>query len=219
MFLARNQFSVVIDFTVMAGALVTTASDMGKFIIGLLGDSPASTPFLTSAARSRLFERHFSAHPSMPGIAYGFFEGSANGYRTLHHTGDRGHHSLLWLVPESNVGLFFVYTTPSKCDSSLPRSQLAAKITDLLFPSLPAEPMFTQTDSASRIQRVLGIYRPNQTARTTIEKLAAIPSQIRVSSQNEGSIGISLGLVASPERFVEAEPFFFMSAEGVLVAF
>lgn len=70
-----------------AGSLVTTVGDMGKFIIALLVNSTAGA-ILKPADRELLFERHYSAHTSMPGLAYGFFEGSANGHRTLHHTGD-----------------------------------------------------------------------------------------------------------------------------------
>ena len=201
-----------------AGSLVTTVGDMGKFIIALLGNSTEGA-ILKPADRELLFERHFSAHPSMPGIAYGFFEGSANGHRTLHHTGDGGHHSLIWLVPEAQLGLFFVYTSPSKTDSAEPRSQLVSMITDRLFPVMAVGVLVPKPESAARIQQISGNYRPNQSSRTTIEKLIALPSQITVSPQPDGSIGIALGLGADVERFVEMEPYLFRSADGVKVAF
>ena len=201
-----------------AGSLVTTVGDMGKFIIALLGNSTEGA-ILKPADRELLFERHFSAHPSMPGIAYGFFEGSANGHRTLHHTGDGGHHSLIWLVPEAQLGLFFVYTSPSKTDSAEPRSQLVSMITDRLFPVMAVGVLVPKPESAARIQQISGNYRPNQSSRTTIEKLIALPSQITVSPQPDRSIGIALGLGAEVERFVETEPYLFRSADGVSVAF
>ncbi len=201
-----------------AGSLVTTVGDMGKFIIALLVNSTAGA-ILKPADRDLLFERHYSAHPSMPGIAYGFFEGSANGHRTLHHTGDGGHHSLIWLVPEAQLGLFFVYTSPSKTDSAEPRSQLVSMITDQLFPVMPVGVLVPKPESAERIQQVSGNYRPNQSSRTTIEKLIALPSQITVSPQDDGSIGIALGFGAEVERFVETEPYLFRSTDGVSVAF
>lgn len=203
-----------------AGSLVTTAADMGKFILALLGGPTVDgTPLLDPAVRDRMFARHYSAHPSMPGIAYGFFEGEASGHRTLHHTGDGGHHSLIWIVPEAHLGLFVVYTTPSSGSTDEPRARVVSETSARLYPQRPSTPLVPKSDAQARAARFVGIYRPNQLARTTIEKLAAIPAQITVSDPQDGTIHIALGMGADPESFVEVEPLLFRSPGGAFVAF
>ena len=97
-----------------AGSLVTTAADMGRFLRALLGTvGENGAPLISLRVREALLSRHYTANPGMPGVAYGFFEGVANRHRTLHHTGDGGAHSLVWLMPDANAGLFVVYTTPA----------------------------------------------------------------------------------------------------------
>lgn len=203
-----------------AGSLVTTAADMGRFMLALLGDAGADgTPLLSQSVRERLLSRHFTAHPAMPGVAYGFFEGSANGHRTLHHTGDGGSHSLIWLMPAVNAGLFLVYTTPVGMPPAEPREKAAAAVADWLVAARPFTLPAPPRDFAARAARFVGIYRPTQLAVTTVEKLAALPAQISVTDRGDGTLGLALGLGAESEVFVETEPLLFRSAGGVSVAF
>ncbi len=203
-----------------AGSLVTTAADMGRFMLALLGATGADgTPLISQHVRERFLSQHYTAHPAMPGVAYGFFEGFANGHRTLHHTGDGGNQSLIWLMPDSNAGVFVVYTTPAAGDPAEPRAQAAAAVADWLFSAKPFSLPPPPPDFVVRAARFVGIYRPNQIALTTLEKLAALPAQIRVTDRGNGSLGLALGLGAEPEVFVETEPLLFRSADGVYVAF
>jgi len=203
-----------------AGSLVTTAADMGRFMLALLGEAGADgTPFISESVRERLLSRHFTAHPAMPGVAYGFFEGMANGHRTLHHTGDGGSHSLIWLMPDMNAGLFVVYTAPIAADPAEPRERAAAAVADWLVPAHPFTLPAPPPDFAARAGRFVGIYRPTQLAATTLEKLAALPAQISVTDRDDGTLRLTLGLGAEPEVLVEAEPLLFRSASGVYVAF
>ena len=203
-----------------AGSIVTTAADMGRFLIGLLsGRAPDGSVWLTPAAREQLIARHYSAHPSMPGVAYGFFEGVANSRRTLHHTGDGGHHSLIWIVPDAGLGVFLVYTTPTVGTPDEPRAKVSSAIADRSFGPQTFQLPKPLPDATARASRFAGIYRPNQHARTTIEKLGALPAQITVADRRDGTIGIALGLGAEPETFIEVEPRLFRSADGAYVTF
>ncbi len=142
----------------------------------------------------------------MPDVAYGFFEGFANGHRTLHHSGDGGSHSLIWLMPDSNTGVFVVYTTPTAGDPAEPRAKAAATVADWLFSTKPFTLPPPPPDFVSRAARFVGIYRPNQIAVTTLEKLAALPAQIRVTDLGHGSLGLALGLGADRNGQPDARP-------------
>jgi len=65
-----------------AGAMVSTAADMAKFLEALLG-----------------------AHQTD-----GLFRDDIGGHRALFHTGRSGHESVLYLVPQHHLGLFVVHT-------------------------------------------------------------------------------------------------------------
>ncbi len=83
-----------------AASLVTTPSDMGRFIAAHLAHSTAIPPAEWMHA---MHETHWRAQPSVPGVAYGFFEGEWNGRRTLFHTGDSGDHSVVFLARAPDV--------------------------------------------------------------------------------------------------------------------
>lgn len=203
-----------------AGSLVTTAADMGRFMLALLGGAGADgTPLISLPVRERLLSQHYAAHLTMPGVAYGFFEGVANGHRTLHHTGDGGSHSLIWLMPDMHAGLFVVYTPPVGVNPAEPREKAAAAVADWLVPARPFTLSAPPPDFAARAARFVGIYRPTQLAVTTLEKLAALPAQINVTDRGDGTLGLALGLGSEAEVFVETAPLLFRSASGVYVAF
>lgn len=203
-----------------AGSLVTTAADIGRFMLALLGGAGADgTPLISQQVRERFLSQHYAANPAMPGVAYGFFEGMANGHRTLHHTGDGGSHSLIWLMPDVNAGLFVVYTTPVGMDPAEPREKAALAVADWLVPARPFTLPVPPPDFAARATRFVGIYRPTQLSVTTLEKLAALPAQISVTNGGDGTLGLALGLGSEPEIFVETAPLLFRSANGVYVAF
>ena len=203
-----------------AGSMVTTAADMGRFLLALLGATGRDgTPLISSRIRESLLAQHYTANAGMPGVAYGFFEGVANGHRTLHHTGDGGDHSLVWLDPDANAGFFVVYTTPAAGNSAEPRELAARAVGDWLFPAASFVRPPPPADFADRAARFAGIYRPTQLAVTTLEKLAALPAQIRVTARGDRTLGVALGLGAESELFVETSPLLFRSAGGAYVAF
>lgn len=177
-----------------AGAMVTTADDMAQFLIahlenGANGDGRILKPETVTL----MHKKHFSANENMPGVALGFFETSMNGRHVLFHTGDRGHHSVLFLLPEERTGFYFIYTG-SNAEASLMREDFSRKFMARFFPSAPnSEPSLSTWNSDISI--FAGTYRFNQYNRSTLEKLAALPQQITVSETGEkGVLKVQLGL-------------------------
>ncbi len=203
-----------------AGSLVATPFDMGHFIAGQLG-SPldGSAPILPETARLTMLEQHFTPNRGMPGAAYGYFESDANGQPSLHHTGDGGDHSLLYLVPGAKLGFYLVYTAPEHADPSIPRERIAHDVIDHYFGcSRP----FTQPPAlagfAARADRYTGTYRIETYSHATIEKLSGLGQQITVSNPGDGSLSAVLG-GSQPIRLVETGPNLFRDPDGAYVTF
>ena len=202
-----------------AGSLVATPDDMGRFIADQLGaDPPGSKPVISSEGQATMHAQHFTPLPGMPGAAYGFLEGEANGHRTLHHSGDGGDHSLIELIPDAGLGFYLVYNTPSKADPSTLREQITR---DLVDHYLPPPKKFQQppppADFAQRAQRYVGVYQIDQYAHATIEKLAALGQEIVVTNPGDGSLRADLG--GGPIRLVETQANVFRDPDGAYIGF
>lgn len=203
-----------------AGSLVATAMDMARLIAGQLG-SPldGAAPVLPETARALMLDQHFTPYPGMPGAAYDYFQSDANGHPSLHHTGDGGDHSLIYLVPGANLGFYLVYTAPDNEDPSTPREQIARDLIDhYLGCAQPFKQRPARTEFAQRADRYVGTFRINTYSHDTVEKLAALGQEIVVTNPGDGSLSVVLG-GGSPLRLVESSPNLFRDPDGAYVAF
>src|SRR5439155_11182589 len=93
-----------------AVSLVTTAHDMGRYLIAMLeGGSVDGRSTFQPETVQRIQARHFALQADAPGVAYGLYEWPRNGERVLLHGGlGHGFSSLLVLLPERRTGLFVV---------------------------------------------------------------------------------------------------------------
>ena len=204
-----------------SGSMINTVADMGRFIAthlngGRLGDAR----ILSEETVREMHRQHFTGHPRMPGIALGFFENYTNGRRVLFHTGLSGHQSLLCLFPEENVGFYMVLSARQGGAFQDLRRKFMQAFLDRYFPaaqpySLPTPP----SDFTQRAERFKGLYRPNLFPRTTIETLANMGADARVSANGDGTLTVSLPLGAKSFRVTEVEPLLFRSEDGFYFAF
>ncbi|MEO8577873.1 MAG: serine hydrolase domain-containing protein, partial [Gemmatimonadales bacterium] len=121
-----------------AASLVTTPADMGRFISAHLSDGKINRGgrILPPDAVAEMHRSHWRAQRSVPGVAYGFFEGEINDRRTLFHTGDSGDHSVVFLMPDERVGLYFVYSGTD--EQTGVREQFVRSFSDRYFPKKSA---------------------------------------------------------------------------------
>jgi CubicO group peptidase (beta-lactamase class C family) len=206
-----------------SGSMIGTVSDMGRFLAAHLdgGKTGGGARILSAETVVEMHRRQFSAHRNMPGVALGFFENYTNGRRALFHTGLSGHQSLLCLLPEENVGFYIVLSTRQGGAQQDLRRKFMQAFLDRYFPatpessSLPSPPK----DFAARAARFTGLYRPNLFPRATIETLANMAADTRVSDNGDGTLTVSLPLGAKTFRVVETEPMLFKSEDGFRFAF
>jgi hypothetical protein len=168
-----------------------------------------------STARE-MHRQHFTQHPRLPGVAYGFWERFENGRRTLEHSGDlSGFASLLCLLPDEGVGIF---VSCNRDDLKL-RDDLVKAFLDHYYPASGSAPFpAAPADFVRRAGLFTGYYRYNRYSRSTIEKPIAAVQQLLVSDGGDGSLVIEIPSVLRDVlddiRLVEVEPLLFRRDDG-----
>jgi len=194
-----------------AGSLAMTTEDMAHFIIAQLNDGRfTDSQILRLETIADMHARHFSPNPNAPFVGYGFFETSANGRHAVFHTGDRGHHSLLYLVPEEKIGFYLVFSAADG-NAAIFREKFTEEFLNHYLPgenfSLPNPP----NDFASRAEDFVGTYRAGKYSHATLLKIAGLPQQVSVINNNDGSLTAEVFGGALKARLVEFEPNLFRS--------
>ena len=197
-----------------AGSLATTTENMAHFIIAQLnGGKYGDNQILKAETLDEMHRQHFSPNKNAPAVAYGFFESSANGKRALFHTGDRGHHSLLYLVPQEKIG-FYLVANGSDADSVALREKFTEEFLNRYFPAEKFELPKPPTDFSARAQNFVGTYRIGNYSRTTLTKIVGLPQQIEISDNGDGTLTAALFGDELKAKLVETEPNLFRSDEG-----
>jgi hypothetical protein len=153
------------------GGLAMTVSDMGRFLLAQLnGGTVDGRSVLRPETVDLMHAHHFPADPTVPGIAYGFFEAQLQGHDALVHSGDYQHQSILCLVPDARLGFFLVVNPLDELHEPL----LTTFVTGFTKALLPERARLT-VPSAARIspesaRRYVGMYRDDAIPQSTIER-------------------------------------------------
>ena len=201
-----------------AGSLYATATDMAHFMIAHLQNGRyEDTRILEEETAQEMHQRQFTHHPQLAGWTYGFHEHIENGQRAIAHGGDiTGFSSLLFLLPEQNLGFFVSFNAFVSALFGLgdPREELVSRFLDRYYPV--AEGPVSGQPSAD-LQRFSGNYRMNRYARTTLEKgLPPIPMlQWRVTANDDGTLTLEYPLnILESSLWVEVGPLLFQEVDG-----
>ena len=124
---------------------------------------------------------HWRAQKDAPGVAYGFFEGELNGRPTLFHTGDSGDHSLVLLLPDEHVGLYFVFSGTD--EQTVCAGHVCARVMGV-HPELPYLLLSPRREAATRARRST----PALLARDTVRCAGdTVTPRLRGSSRGSAS--------------------------------
>ncbi len=111
--LADSFRSEVSDFSQVppAGGMLSTAGDMGRFMLALLTDgATASGRILTPSATAELFEQWYTPHDALAGAGFGFWRQYRGDTVLVHHGGGIGtFRGQLLMVPALDLGVFVAY--------------------------------------------------------------------------------------------------------------
>jgi CubicO group peptidase (beta-lactamase class C family) len=138
-----------------AGAVSTTAADMSRFMMAVLGDgSLDGVRVLSPASRAALLRPQFRDHPSLPGVTYGFHEWRTHGRVLLHHDGTLDDQvGVILLDPDNAFGLFVAANSNPGIGNQL----LEPVLTHLYGPE-PAAPALRAVRSSGHADEVAGVY-------------------------------------------------------------
>lgn len=196
-----------------AGSASATAMDMAKFMIAHLHNGQYGTVrILEEDTARRMHSRLFANDSRLPGMAYGFNEGSINGRRFLGHRGDtQWFHSDLHLILDQDVGIFVSYNTPV---SGNQREALLQAFMDRYYPAVPAPAPVAPADFARRADRYVGEYQNMSRGYTTFEKFDEFfgGSRRTVSLTPQNTLFLDAGYASM--QFAEIAPDRFRQING-----
>ncbi len=184
-----------------------TVTDMANFMITHLHAGEFEGARILQPETARMMQRQqFTHDPRLTGVTYGFVEWDRNGQRMLWHGGSTSlFQSMLFLLPEHDVGLFVIYNKKSESEAG---RELRQDFLDRYYPaeSAPPQPM---SNHEERVDLFTGVYRESRWAHTTVDKLLyAFARTHSIDAQSDGSITL---LGAS---YVEVSPSFFQGVSG-----
>ncbi|MCB2310442.1 beta-lactamase family protein [Clostridium tagluense] len=204
------------------GGLKTTADDMTKFMMAHLNHGTYdNTTILNKDTTEDMHKKHFPLDINIPGLCYGFEENNINGVRVLAHGGnDYGFNSLLYLIPDSNLG-FFISTNgdnganifgsiiPEFMNKYYPQSKVQSNMNNKV--------KFTK----SNLKKLEGVYQASRYPRNEIGKLVKLaPLLVPTLNIKSKSDALIVKYPGGQDLYKEIEPLLFKNVErGDTIAF
>ncbi|MFQ5708153.1 MAG: serine hydrolase domain-containing protein [bacterium] len=188
-----------------AGALISTGADMARFLIAHLQNGRyESGRILQDATAQEMHRQHFAYHPRLPGWAYGFYEARYNGQRAILHSGNgRGFSSMLFLLPQKNMGFFVAYN--SRVLEI--HQKFLHQFFDRYFPAKPTSPaLVAKTTAKADLSRFVGRYRYYDYPVKSIYKFSLLQGkrrEISLTANDDGTLNAFSG------RWVQTAPLLF----------
>lgn len=203
-----------------SGAHHASVTDMARFMIAHLQDGRysdatiAEARILKETTARQMHSTLYAPDPRMLGTAYGFFDFSDNGQRTLGHIGELPPtmHSLLLLVPDQHLGVFVAYNSAGGDALTPQHLGFQRAFFDHYYSAPAVTPIQPPANFAQRAGRFVGSYRWTMGSYTTIMKLVGLAGTVKVSDPGDGTL-----LLATPYgdwRFVEVAPLYFRQLDG-----
>ena len=202
-----------------AGAAVSTAADMARYMLALLDPQRLEAAGVLKAETfAQMREPSFQSAPGMPAVHHGFFN-TPLGTTTrlaidnLSHGGSTLHFRSFLVVTDDlgGRGTLGVFVTANSASGATMVQAVAEQILAKYFAPPPeAEPAVPE-GGASRAQEYAGQYRPARRAYTQFEQIINVGT-IDVTATKEGYLVIAIG--GPPLRFVEIGPDLFRQVNG-----
>lgn len=192
-----------------AGGISTTAADMGRFMLALLGDgSVDGGRILSPAFVKMLLAPQYTPDRRIPARGYAFLHWFTHGRHLQHHDGSLGDHiSVLVLAPDERLGIF---VASNSANNDVGNRLLEPLLTYVFGPPAPAVPPPSPLpDALRRAQRFAGTYRDYRHTRNDMTRLMALMPMIQspVTIEPDGAIRWK------GHRWLEVEPMVFRSTD------
>ena len=161
-----------------AGAMVSSAGDMARFMRAALRPSAMLQP-------------QWRADSAMPGVGFGFFMSDLGGVPGFFHTGARTHFSLLYLVPEHQLGIFVVHAMRQGGPHQNLRTEFVRAAIERILGTRDTV-IAVQDPNWTPLASFEGTYRPSLLGTTNIEKAARLAMDSPVKIGPEGNLAVKI---------------------------
>lgn len=192
------------------GGMLTTADDMGKFMIAFLEDRASGAELLlTEQSVEEMIEYRVATHPLLPSTTYGFesasqLPGAGSSQDVITKAGDlMGFSSYLWFVPEENLGVFVTYNNNGPL-----RDVLYANLMVSFFPQYVSPADLGDYTPSVDLSRFEGMYIDL--------RMASLINTIEVGG--EGELIISNAFLG-PQTLYQLDDLLFGDENGMLFGF
>src|SRR5215472_9957441 len=202
-----------------AGSLSASSESMAHWMImhlqnGRYGDAQILKP----ETAIQMHARQEGWPAGMDAMCLGFYEQNLNGHRVISHGGDTElFHSDLFLILDSNVGLFVSYNSAGRPDHGDARGDLYIKFMDRYFPAAPEKETVLAT-AKEDAQSVAGPYQISRRFETNILALTTVLGQAKIVADPKDNTIFLDGLFkkenGQPRHFQEIAPLLFKSVDG-----
>jgi hypothetical protein len=223
---ADGAFQAFPDYAVQpaglpSGAHQASVTDMARFMIahlqgGRYSDANiAEARILQESTARQMHSTLYTHDPRLLGTAYGFFDWSDNGQRTLGHTGYLPPmHSVLLLLPDHNLGVFVVYNSEDVGDLTVQHFGFQRAFFDHYFPASAVAPIPPPADFAARAGRFVGAYNTISPSTTLVKISALFGGGYTAEISDSGDGALLFTMEGNEWRFVEVEPLYFRQVDG-----
>jgi hypothetical protein len=163
-----------------------------------------------------MHRQQFTNHRRLPGRTYGFAETFSNGQRIISHGGGQpGYSSLLFLLPDHNLGFFVSCNLDPLTEGSNLAHEVSKQFMDRFFPDRTSpSKQSPPVDFLPRAHFFEGSYKRTIDSVFSLEKLDSFEGQMQVRSVRDGS------LLIGSRRAVEIDPLLFQfERDGERAAF
>ena len=201
-----------------AGSLVSTATDMARFMIAQLHEgSYNGAQILKPETVKEMHSRNYSLAPHLlNGFDLGFYQENRNGHQIIGHGGDTEvFHSDLHLITDADTGIFMSFNSAGAEGAVEPvRVQIFRAFLDRYFPyTAPDEK--TVADPKKDSARVAGSYVASRRKETGLKALFYL-GQAQVTAEPDGQVSVSIlkDLSGAPKKWREVGPLYYREVNG-----
>ncbi|HEX4709970.1 serine hydrolase domain-containing protein [Phenylobacterium sp.] len=203
-----------------AGSMATTGSDMAHFMIAQLQDGDyRGQRILAAKTAETMHSQQFTPVPSLPGMAFGFYQEPGNGHRVIGHAGDTTlFHSDMHLFLDDHVGLFISLNSAGSLGAAHTiRATVFKGFTDRYFPAAPAPERPTWKDAKADGQTLAGRYVNSRRSDSGWLRIGGfLLGQAKVTATPNGVVTVSAfrGVNSLPKHWREIGPFQYQEVGG-----
>ena len=203
-----------------AGAMSTTGSDMARFMIAHLQDGEYQGQRILAAKTAEVMHSpQFKPVPSLPGMAFGFYQEPGNGRRVIGHAGDTGQfHSDMHLYLDDHVGLFISFNSAGALGAAHNiRTMVFKGFTNRYFPAAPAAELATWKDAKADGRTLAGHYVDTRRSDSGWLRIGSfLLGQTKVIADPAGMVTVSSfrGVNNQPKHWREVGPFQYQEVGG-----